>query len=125
MIPAAWVVKAQKVRAVFRAQMQRVFQAVDIILAPATPCSAPLIGQNEFTLDGTTLPLRPNIAIFTQPVWFIGLPVVAVPVWPAGHAMPVGVQIIAAAGREDVALRVARYLETTGIAQAPVAQGMM
>ena len=31
-------------------------------------------------LDGVSLPLRPNIGIHTQPISFIGLPVVAVPV---------------------------------------------
>ena len=31
-------------------------------------------------LDGVELPVRPNIGIFTQPISFIGLPVVAVPV---------------------------------------------
>lgn len=126
MIPAAWVVQAQKFRAVFRAQLRAVFEKVDIILAPCTPCSAPLIGQNSLVLDGVEMPLRPNLGIFTQPISFIGLPVVAVPVWPhivGPNAMPVGVQVIAAAGREDLALRVARYLEATGVAKAPVARG--
>jgi aspartyl-tRNA(Asn)/glutamyl-tRNA(Gln) amidotransferase subunit A len=124
MVPAAWVTKAQKFRAVFAAQMRQVFQSVDVILAPATPCSAPLIGQRDFVLDGVTMPLRPSMGIFTQPISFIGLPVVAVPVWPQGHGMPVAVQVITAAGREDLALRVARYLEQAGVAKAPVAQGM-
>lgn len=123
MIPGAWVVKAQKFRMVFRAQLREVFRTVDIILAPCTPCSAPLIGQKSLVLDGVEMPLRPNMGIFTQPISFIGLPVVAVPVWPGG-GLPVGVQVIAAAGREDLALRVARHLERVGVAKAPVAQGM-
>ena len=53
---------------------------MDAILAPATPCVAPLIGQKTFMLDGKEVPLRPNIGIYTQPISFIGLPVVAVPV---------------------------------------------
>ena len=31
-------------------------------------------------LDGVEMPVRPNIGIYTQPISFIGLPVVAVPV---------------------------------------------
>ena len=64
-------------------------------------------------LDGVEMPVRPNIGIFTQPISFIGLPVVAVPV-PAGERLPIGVQVIAAPWREDVALRVAHELEAWG-----------
>ena len=53
------------------------------------------------------MPARPNIGIFTQPISFIGLPVVAVPVWLDGARLPIGVQVIAPAWREDLALRVA------------------
>ena len=84
------------------------FEDVDAILAPATPCTAPLIGQQTFVLDGVELPVRPNIGIYTQPISFIGLPVVAVPVPLA--PLPIGVQIIAAPWREDVALRIAHAL---------------
>jgi aspartyl-tRNA(Asn)/glutamyl-tRNA(Gln) amidotransferase subunit A len=93
------------------------FQSVDAILAPATPFVAPRIGQQTMMLDGAEVPLRPNIGIFTQPVSFIGLPVVAVPV-PL-HPLPIGVQIIAAPWREDVALRIAHTLESGGVAVAP------
>jgi Asp-tRNA(Asn)/Glu-tRNA(Gln) amidotransferase A subunit family amidase len=67
-----------------------------------------------------TMPVRPNIGIFTQPISFIGLPVVAVPVWIDG-GLPLGVQVIAAPWKEVHALRVARALEQSGIAQARVA----
>ncbi|MCB1503141.1 MAG: AtzE family amidohydrolase, partial [Bauldia sp.] len=58
---------------------------------------------------------------FTQPISFIGLPVVAVPVWRTGASLPIGVQVIAPAWREDLALRVARHLEASGVVSAPVA----
>ena len=57
------------------------------------------------------MPLRPNMGIYTQPISFIGLPVVAVPV-PL-KPLPIGVQIIAAPWREDIALRIAHALEHT------------
>jgi aspartyl-tRNA(Asn)/glutamyl-tRNA(Gln) amidotransferase subunit A len=63
------------------------------------------------------MPLRPNIGIYTQPISFIGLPVVAAPV-PL-EPLPIAVQIIAAPWREDIAFRVARRLERSGIATAP------
>ncbi|HKA80205.1 MAG TPA: AtzE family amidohydrolase, partial [Xanthobacteraceae bacterium] len=76
----------------------------------------PAIGQRTFVLDGVELPVRANLGIYTQPISFIGLPVVAVPV-PL-QPLPVGVQIVAAPWREDVALRIAHALEQAGIAAA-------
>jgi 1-carboxybiuret hydrolase len=65
--------------------------------------------------------VRPNIGLFTQPLSFIGLPVVATPVWTDGEKLPIAVQIIAAPWREDLALRVAWALERDRVARAPVA----
>jgi aspartyl-tRNA(Asn)/glutamyl-tRNA(Gln) amidotransferase subunit A len=120
MIPAPLIDRAQKFRRWYRAQVMEIFRSVDVIIAPATPCVAPKIGQSTFVLDGVELPVRANIGIHTQPISFIGLPVVAVPV-PL-QPMPIGVQIIAAPWREDIALRVAYALERMGVAAAPRAK---
>jgi AtzE family amidohydrolase len=116
MLPSVLVNKAQKFRRWYRAQVLDLFKSVDVIIAPATPCTAPSIGQQTFMLDGVELPVRPNLGIFTQPISFIGLPVVAAPI-PL-KPMPIGVQIIAAPWREDLALRVAAELEKNGVAAA-------
>lgn len=117
MVPAALVEKAQKFRRWYRDAVLRLFADVDAILAPATPCTAPLIGQATFLFDGAEVPVRANLGIYTQPISFIGLPVVAVPV-PL-TPMPIGVQIIAAPWREDIALRIAYALEQAGVVAAP------
>ncbi len=119
-IPAAWVDRAQKFRRLYRERVLALFDEVDVILAPATPCRAPRIGQRTITVDGAEVAARPNIGLFTQPISFIGLPVVAVPVW-LDDGLPLGVQVIAAPWREDHALRVARHLERNGTVRAPVA----
>jgi aspartyl-tRNA(Asn)/glutamyl-tRNA(Gln) amidotransferase subunit A len=119
LVPAAAVVQAQKFRRWYRDAILRLFEHVDAILAPATPCVAPLIGQKTFVLDGKEMPLRPNIGVYTQPISFIGLPVVTVPL-PTAAGLPIGVQIITAPWREDLALRIARALEVSGVARAPL-----
>jgi AtzE family amidohydrolase len=116
MIPASYVTKAQKFRRWYREQVLALFADVDAILAPATPCTAPTIGQQTFMLDGVELNVRANLGIYTQPISFIGLPVVAVPVPLA--PMPIAVQIIAAPWREDIALRIAHALEQAGVVAA-------
>jgi aspartyl-tRNA(Asn)/glutamyl-tRNA(Gln) amidotransferase subunit A len=122
MIPAALVDRAQKFRRWYRTQLLELFKSVDVIIAPATPCIAPKLGQVNFVLDGVEMPVRANIGIHTQPISFIGLPVVAVPV-PL-EPLPIGVQIIAAPWREDIALRVAFALERAGAVSAPPARGL-
>lgn len=122
MVPAPLVDRAQKFRRWYRAQLAEIFKSVDVLIAPATPCTAPKLGQVNFTLDGVELPVRANIGIHTQPISFIGLPVVAVPV-PL-EPLPIGVQIIAAPWREDIALRVAHALEKMGVVSAPSPRGL-
>jgi 1-carboxybiuret hydrolase len=121
MLPGAWIVKAQKFRSWFRRQVAEVFRDVDIVLAPATPCRAPRLGQKTMVLDGRETLVRPNLGLFTQPISFVGLPVATVPVWTDGERLPTGVQIIAAPWREDLVLRVARALEAGGVVRAPIA----
>lgn len=116
MIPGSLIAKAQKFRRWYQAEMRKIFESVDAIIAPATPCTAPLIGETVLELDGSKVPLRANIGIYTQPISFIGLPVVAVPV-PL-KPLPAGVQIIAPAWREDIAFSIAADLERRGVVAA-------
>ena len=119
LLPASWYSHAQRFRRIFRDQVRDLFRQVDVILAPATPCSAIRIGQPTIVLDGKEVPSRPNLGIFTQPISFIGLPVMCVPVFEPG-SLPLGVQVIGAPYREESVLRVARQLEQMGVTCAPV-----
>jgi aspartyl-tRNA(Asn)/glutamyl-tRNA(Gln) amidotransferase subunit A len=116
MVPSTLVVKAQIFRRWYRDRVVELFKHCDAILAPSTPVTAPKIGQVNFMLDGVETPVRPNMGIYTQPISFIGLPVAAVPV-PL-KPMPIGVQIITAPWREDIALRIAFALEKMGVCAA-------
>ncbi|HEV2957237.1 MAG TPA: AtzE family amidohydrolase, partial [Xanthobacteraceae bacterium] len=73
MLPASLIVKAQKFRRWYQREFLKLFAEVDAILAPATPCTAPLIGQKTFVFDGVEIPLRPNLGVYTQPISFIGV----------------------------------------------------
>jgi AtzE family amidohydrolase len=116
--PAETIYQAQRFRAWFRAEAQKLFEKFDILLAPASPCVAPLLGQKTMLVNGQEMPVRPNLGLYTQPISFIGLPVVCVPV--TSGALPCGVQIITAPGREDLALAAAHQLETARVVAAPV-----
>ncbi|MCF8532815.1 MAG: AtzE family amidohydrolase [Reyranella sp.] len=120
LLPGSWYVKAQRFRRHYRANVVKIFDEADIVLAPATPCTAPKLGQTMMKLGGVELPVRANLGLFTQPISFIGLPVVVAPLQRPG-AMPIGVQIIAKPYNEQAALRVAAFLEKQGVAAAPPA----
>jgi Asp-tRNA(Asn)/Glu-tRNA(Gln) amidotransferase A subunit family amidase len=113
LLPASFVLQAQRVRRWFSDQAAEVFRAFDILLAPATPCHATRIGQETLELDGHSHPVRPSLGLLTQPLSFIGLPVVCVPVCRTGN-LPIGVQLIAAPWREALALQVSARLELVG-----------
>ena len=119
LIPAAWYLQAQRFRQWYRDRVREIFQHTDIILAPATPIAAPLIGVEKMVIAGQEILVRPNLGLFTQPLSFIGLPVLCVPVQRPG-ALPLGVQIIGAPYSEAVILRVAAVLEAQGIVSAEI-----
>jgi AtzE family amidohydrolase len=114
LLPAHWYIQAQRFRQWYRDRVREIFQTVDIILAPTTPCVAPLIGQKTMVIDGKEVLVRPNLGLFTQPLSFIGLPVLSVPI-QRSDGLPLGVQIIASPYHEALILRVAAVLEAQGI----------
>ncbi len=114
LLPAAVIMRAQRFRRWFLTQVMEIFQQFDLLVAPSTLCFAPLIGQTTVRHGEDTVAVRANLGLYTQPISFIGLPVVAVPV-ATDQPMPLGVQLIAAPWREDVALRAAAILEKRGI----------
>jgi aspartyl-tRNA(Asn)/glutamyl-tRNA(Gln) amidotransferase subunit A len=116
LVPGSLYAAAQRYRRAVREAAMPLFEEFDALLAPSTPCPAPLLGAKTLRLGGRDLPLRASIGLLTQPLSCLGLPVAAVPV--AGPGLPLGVQVAAAPWREDVALRVAAHLERAGVAGA-------
>lgn len=118
-IPAAWYLQAQRLRRWFFEQAMQLFTHTDVLIAPATPCCAQPLGQEEMVINGNRMPLRPNMGMFTQPISFIGLPVVAVPVHLPGQ-LPIAVQLIGAPGKEAQLLQLAHHLQSLSVCQSPV-----
>ena len=116
--PADWYLRAQRFRRVYRERVNALFANWDVLIAPATPVSAPLIGTEWLDINGTQQPCRAAMGLLTQPISFAGCPVVTAPLWPEGTGgMPLGVQLIAAPWREDLAFAAAQRLAEAGVAQ--------
>jgi len=117
-VPAAWYVRAQRFRRWYCRELEALFRDVDVIVAPTTPYPAFPIGQRIMEVDGRQLPAAGHLGVFTQPLSFAGLPVLAAPIAGSGP-LPLGIQIIAAPWREDLVLRVAAAAEAAGILAPP------
>jgi Asp-tRNA(Asn)/Glu-tRNA(Gln) amidotransferase A subunit family amidase len=121
LIPASLYLQAQRFRAWFRERVREAFREADVILAPTTPFPAPRIGAPPTTtVAGVEVVTRAHLGVFTQPLSFVGLPVISVPIAGA-DPLPLGVQLVAAPFMEASLFRVAARLEHDGLVAAPIA----
>ena len=114
MLPSAWYVQAQRFRRHFQQQVLPLFEQFDVLIAPATPCTATTIGQETIHINGQDLPTRASMGMLTQPISFLGLPVCTVPLQTA-NGLPIGLQLITAPFKEHLALRAAWALQQQGL----------
>jgi aspartyl-tRNA(Asn)/glutamyl-tRNA(Gln) amidotransferase subunit A len=123
LVPASWVIQAQRVRQHAYREAMELFERFDLLIAAAAPAVAPRVGQETLLINGRSIPTKAGLGVLTQPISCIGLPVCVVPVWPGEgespveRALPVGVQLIGAPWREAACLAAARTLEQAGIAK--------
>jgi aspartyl-tRNA(Asn)/glutamyl-tRNA(Gln) amidotransferase subunit A len=110
MLPATAIVKAHQVRTMARQRLAAVFADVDVIAwptvpAPAPPLEAPLVELPSGVLTADAANVRGGaLANLT------GIPSVSVPVGSA-EGLPVGLQLQAAWGRDELLLDAAEALE--------------
>jgi len=102
----AYYLKAQQVRQLIRNDFDDAFQTVDAILTPATPTAAFPLGEKQE--DPVTMYLND---VFTVPANLAGLPGISVPAGLSADGLPLGLQGLASAFREDTLYQVARCLE--------------
>ena len=114
LVPPALYEAALAFRERFRAQVLALIAGHDVLLAPAAPCEAPLIADPRIRIDGELKPARADLGIHTQPISFLGLPSLAVPLRRPGQ-LPLGLQLIGQPGGEAKLFAFAAGLEERGI----------
>lgn len=98
----AYYGQAQKVRTVILREMEEAFESVDILMSPTAPTPAFSIGEK------TDDPLQMYLSdVFTIPANIAGVAAVSVPCGLTDAGLPVGVQFISPAFREEVLLNTA------------------
>jgi aspartyl-tRNA(Asn)/glutamyl-tRNA(Gln) amidotransferase subunit A len=102
----AYYAQAQKARRRIRADLAAALEGCDALLFPTTPTPPFRLGEKSDD------PLAMYLSdIFTIGANLAGLPALSVPAGFTGGGLPVGVQLTARAGREDLLFRLAAALE--------------
>lgn len=105
----AYYKKAQKTRTLICQDFARVFETVDCILTPTSPCTAWKFGEKSAD------PVQMYLAdICTVSINIAGLPALSMPCGTDRAGLPIGVQLIGGRLRDDVILRAAYALEQNG-----------
>jgi aspartyl-tRNA(Asn)/glutamyl-tRNA(Gln) amidotransferase subunit A len=104
-------IEARRTRRRIGHDFARLFEHVDCIFTPATPITAPRIGQTTVTICGVIEEVRTAVTRFTRVMNALGLPAISIPCGFSRSGLPIGLQIIAAAGQEDLLLRAAAAME--------------
>ena len=94
-------------------EVAELFQHFDVLIAPTVGAVAPRIDHPMIMVDGQTVPARNYLGLFTQPISFAGLPVIAAPIKAEG--LPLGVQLVGRPGAEAQVFALAAQLEQAGL----------
>ena len=100
----AYYLRAQKVRTLIKADFDKAFEKVDVIITPTTPTSAFKIGEK---VDPLSMYLSD---IFTVSVNLAGLPAISIPVGFTKAKLPIGLQIIGKPFEENKILNIAKHI---------------
>jgi len=119
LLPSDDYLAAQRFRSWIQARLRRQFELADVLFTPAAPGFAPLIADPVMTFEGKPIPARSHLGIYTQPISLMGLPALVLPL-AGDFAMPLGIQLISAAGHEPLLFRAARQLIDKGLCAVPV-----
>lgn len=106
-------VTAQRVRTVAIETFNRLYQQeIDLIVTPATAILAPQLADSSIDRGWSSLWEITESMRFVFPANLTGLPAISIPVGYAADGLPIGMQLMASWGREDLLFRAGRFLES-------------
>ena len=98
-------IRAQASQARYKAAMARLFEHYDLLVSPSVPITATEVNARKVRVGEQDIDVRAAVLSYTSAWNLTGLPALSLPV---GHVrgMPVGLQVIGAAGADDRLLQV-------------------
>lgn len=91
-------------------EFNELFNTIDVLISPTTPIMPSMIGEDHVDLNGEQVDFTSNIIRLTSPGNITGLPTLSVPCG-LHNEMPVGLQIMGPAFREDLILNTGFAIE--------------
>jgi aspartyl-tRNA(Asn)/glutamyl-tRNA(Gln) amidotransferase subunit A len=119
LIPATDYVNAQRLRAQLRRQFTSLWRDIDCFVSPATPATAPRIGQTTVSLGGRDEDVRLAATRFARGINALGLPAISLPCGVTAGGLPVGLQAVGPAFHEAELLKLGAALEDAGTRVTP------
>ncbi|RFU65257.1 amidase [Peribacillus glennii] len=110
LISAVDYLKAQQIRRQLSNEFASTFKRIDVLISPTLPFLAPNIGEQTVDINGEQLSFLDQVIRFTGPGNLTGLPALSIPCAIA-DGLPIGLQIMGAAFKEEKVLNVAYALE--------------
>ena len=111
LIPAVDYLNAQRVRTVLARDFLKIWKHLDCLMTPATPMTAPKIGEMTVAFGSFTEDVRTAATRLTRPFNVLGWPALALPCGFSSMGMPIGLQLIAPPQQEDTLLQAGAALE--------------
>ncbi len=109
--------KARKVQKLIQQEYQRVFQQVDVLLAPTSPTFP--FRPGERLQD----PIKMYLSdVLTVPANLTGMGSLSLPLWGKNEPFPVGLQIISAPFREELLIQVGDFVERNLAGESPLSK---
>ncbi len=105
-------VNAQRLRKIFVNEFHRLFQQIDVLLTPATPIVAPLIGQTTVELNGQPMDTRLASTLFVRGINALGFPALSLPCGTSQSGLPIGAQLVGRPFEDGVLLGLGAALES-------------
>jgi len=111
LVPATDYLDAQRRRRRLTKRLARLWTQIDCLLAPATPTTAPRIGDTVIRIGGIEEDVRVGSTRLVRPFNVLGWPALAMPCGVSDAGLPIGLQLVAAPGEEETLFRAGAALE--------------
>jgi len=111
LIPAIDYLNAQRVRTVLAREFSKIWKHLDCLMTPATPMTAPKIGETSVAIGSFNEDVRTAATRLTRPFNVLGWPALALPCGFSNAGLAIGLQLVAPPQQEDTLLQAGAALE--------------
>jgi aspartyl-tRNA(Asn)/glutamyl-tRNA(Gln) amidotransferase subunit A len=112
LVPATDYVNAQRLRKVLANEFRALFRSIDCLFTPATPITAPRIGQRDVEIDGETIDVRLVTTRFARGFNALGFPALVMPCGESADGMPIALQMVGRPFEENLLFKLGEALES-------------